>query len=148
MSKRSFTFFALIASLAGAYVLMGEDTKRTSQETAPSKQACDNNWRACRNAGDLMEHNKNAVTYRAICTAKAEEATEYGAPQWQRGWGISPFSGYYPEADIKDGKLTLVDDHALIPNRYGGKERGRIACFYDLEKDAVDRTFVIPLPSE
>lgn len=148
MSKRAVSLVVLVAALWGAYELNKSDQPPPAADGGDVHETCANDWRMCKNAEDLMEHNNKVSFYRASCKIKANETASYGPPEWQKGFGIYPFSSYFTGGDIKAQGIILIEDRALVPNKFGGKERSRISCHFDLAKDAVSQVEIFPLASE
>ncbi|GBQ88941.1 hypothetical protein AA0535_1669 [Asaia krungthepensis NRIC 0535] len=137
----------LLAALCGAYELNKSDQPPTAADGGDAHETCESDWHVCKSAEDLIEHNRKVSFYRASCKIKANETAEYGPPEWQKGFGIYPFSSYFAGDDIKALGIVLIEDHALVPNKFGGKERSRISCHYDLAKDEVSEVMITPLAS-
>lgn len=94
---------------------------------------CSEYWQACSSNFELMENFNDFPFIAAECQVKAESLSRFGDIDWD-GFFYIPFGTSLPgRTGLEKGILTLVEPNAMVPNRFGGREKTMLACLYDLD---------------
>lgn len=113
-------------------------TDEQIHQTKIAQNPCITDWHYCKTIDQLMSDNETVHRAKFRCKTESRDHGAFGPPEWDGDWVSVPFSKYYAGSPfLKTGMIVLVDDKALVPNQYGGKERSTIECYYDLNKDEV-----------
>lgn len=122
-----------LAAVVGAlvvwiYITVSEDNKRELAE-----HPCINNYKQCRSLKEMIEFYPPVNDGRILCTVAADHDLKYGAPEWPSFMEGPKFGAHLIEDKVwKSGQITLIQQGALIPNAFGGKEKRNMFCKYDL----------------
>lgn len=127
----------LLCVVAGVIGLAGAWTYANASEDGPA-QPCINDYRKCRSLKELIDLYPPVKDARLACIVAADNGLKYGAPEWPSIFDGPKFGAHLrDEKSWRSGQITLVQQGALIPNAYGGKERGTMFCKYDLNTKEV-----------
>jgi len=98
---------------------------------------CKRSWNKCTDESDFIAHG-DLVHVQTLCKIYADEHLPNGKPDWPNGLIEPPFSKYVHSETFKsDGFISLGETGILVPNEYGGKERERFLCRFNLKEDRV-----------
>lgn len=99
---------------------------------------CIDDFHACKDNEDLVNHYKKIYHGRADCKIKANESAEYGSPQWPGFWSGGAFSSFGMGDDApKTGVITLFEPNAQFQNGFGAMVHSTVRCVYDLNSEVV-----------
>lgn len=127
---------AAVVGLAGAwiYISVSEDNKQTLKD-----HPCINDYGKCRNLKELIDFYPPVYHARIECIGAARKGFKYGEPEWPGIMEGMLFESHLMDEKIwrRTGQITLVQENAMIPNAFGGKERKTMYCRYDLNTKEV-----------
>ncbi|WP_215762837.1 hypothetical protein [Acetobacter sp. P1H12_c] len=110
------------------YATVSDENKQTLKE-----HPCINDYKQCRNLKELIDFYPPVNDGRILCTVAADNDLKYGPPEWPSVFDGPKFGAHLnDESSWKSGQITLVQQGALIPNAFGGKEKRTMFCKYDL----------------
>lgn len=134
---RKITFVAaVVLGLSGAWIFA---TSQNDHKQKLADHPCINDYKKCRTLKELIDFYPPVNDARIQCIVAAEEDLKYGKPEWPSVLDGPKFGSHVNEGKLwHAGVITLVQQGALIPNAFGGKERRNMFCKYDLNtKDIV-----------
>lgn len=134
MRKLLYVVVAVIG-LAGVwiYASVSEENKQRLAE-----HPCINDYKQCRDLKELIDFYPPVNEGRIRCTVAADTELKYGPPEWPSVLDGPKFGSHLvDEKSWRSGRITLVQQGALIPNAFGGKEKRTMFCRYDLNTQKV-----------
>lgn len=106
--------------------------------SASEENPCIDDYKKCHNLKELIDLYPPVNDGRIRCIVAANNNLKYGAPEWPSIFNGPKFGSHLrDEKSWRTGQITLVQQGALIPNAYGGKERRTMFCKYDLNTQEV-----------
>ena len=126
---------AAVIGLAGAWIYASVEGDHKQQL---AEHPCINDYKLCRNLQELIDFYPAVHDARIRCTVAANEGLQYGAPEWPSVLDGPKFGAHLKDEKLwRTGIITLVQNGALIPNAFGGKERRTMFCKYDLNNQDI-----------
>ncbi len=103
------------------------------------KNACSNNYKACKDNADIVNINTEVSTEIKVSCKRAAEKEAISTVDW--GGFLSPNFGIYGRGDsgIKEDKILVVDDVAMYQNEFGSKIKRKTYCLYNLKTKSVEK---------
>lgn len=125
---------AIIGLVGGwLYLSMSADHKQQLAD-----HPCIKDYKLCRSLKELIDFYPPVSDGRISCIIAAEDNLKYGPPVWPSALNGPKFGAHLKdEKSWRTGTITLVEEHALIPNAFGGKEKRTMFCKYDLNTKEV-----------
>jgi len=104
-----------------------------------SLNPCINDWHKCKDLNQLFNDYIKIDSFEYECKDLADDTLEYGPPEW-KGFPYKPFVYHYTITPFhKTGYVVLIEKDALIPNKFGGKERKQLDCYVNLDNGKPDK---------
>lgn len=109
-----------------------------ADEKRMADHPCITDWKQCKDTKELVEFSHAASDGQVQCTVYADNNLKYGAPEWPSFLQGPKFGAYLQNEDFKrSGEVTLIQQGALIPNAYGGKEKSTMFCKYNMGSEKI-----------